>query len=237
MGKKVVIFDADLGLANVDILLGKKPQYNINHVIEGQKKIEEIIMEVDNGLKIIPASSGIEKLASLSAEKMDEIIEGLKAVERDVDFFIIDTAAGIAPAVLGFLVASSEVFVVTTNEPTAITDAYAVIKTLHRRKQNAQTSVIVNMCRGPEEARVIFDRINGVFRRSFQERSLQFLGAVPRDDNVSLAVRRQVPFVLNYPRSEASGAVRQIARKMLENRTPPESGLDDFFKNIRGLMT
>jgi flagellar biosynthesis protein FlhG len=235
--KNVIILDADLGLANVDVLLGKKPLFNINHVIEGQKKVEDIIMEVENGLKIIPASSGIEKLASLDQDKMDQFIEGLKSVEHNVDFFIIDTAAGITQAVLHFLIASNEVFVVTTNEPTAITDAYAIIKAITHRKKEARVRVIVNMCRSYDEALSVFNKINAVSLR-FLNKNLEFLGGILKDETVSLAVRQQSPFVLRYPKSEAAAGIFQIARKMLENRTPAESGnLQDFFTNIKGLMS
>ncbi|MBN1520916.1 MAG: MinD/ParA family protein [Candidatus Aureabacteria bacterium] len=237
MGKNVTILDADLGLANVDVLLGKKPLYNINHVIEGEKKISEVIMEVQNGLKIIPASSGIEKLANLEQEKMDQFIHDLKEVEKNVDFFLIDTAAGITQEVLGFLTSSNEIIVVTTGEPTAITDAYAIIKSIHHKKTQAAIRIIVNMCKTDEEAEKIFSRIHAVSQR-FLSRKLDFLGGIPYDEAVSLSVRAQKPFIALHPRCRASVSIRMIAKKILENRTYKNTGtLQDFFNNIKGFLS
>ena len=237
MGKSIIILDADLGLANVDVLLGKKPLYNINHVIEGQKNIKEIIMEVENGLKIIPASSGIENLANLDKSEMDRFIGELRHVEQNVDFFLIDTAAGINQEVLAFLLSSNEIFVVTTGEPTAITDAYAIIKAIVHKKRNATIRLIVNMCRTDDEAERIFNKINAVSVR-FLNKKLKLLGGILYDSTVSRAVRKQKPFLHHYPNSPASLGVRAIAKKMLEARTVQNTGnLQDFFTNIKGFIS
>ena len=237
MGKKVTILDADLGLANVDVLLGQKPLYNIHHVIQGKKRIDEIIMTLENGLKIIPASSGIEKLAELPQEEMDQFIHDLGKIEQNIDYFFIDTAAGISHEVLSFLISSHEIIVITTGEPTAITDAYAIIKTITHKKPDAVIRLIVNMCRTDDEAKIIYNKINAVSLR-FLNQKLEFLGGIPFDDTVTQAVRRQKAFVMQYPKSRASAGIRMIAKKILENRTIQKTGnLQDFFNNIKGFMT
>lgn len=237
MDKNVVILDADLGLANIDVLLGKRPKYNISHVIEGNKKIEDIIIEVEGGLRIIPASSGIEKLANLKKEDMDSFISQLKNVEENVDFFFIDTAAGISQEVLGFLLSCNEIFVVTTGEPTAITDAYAIIKAITNKKKDAVIRLIVNMCKTNDEAGIIHKKINAVSQR-FLNKKLDLLGGILYDNAVSVSVRKQKPFVQQYPRSTASMGIKMIAKKMLENRTSSGTGtLQDFFTNIKGFMS
>ena len=168
---------------------------------------------------------------------MDRFIGELRHVEQNVDFFIIDTAAGINQDVLAFLLSSNEIFVVTTGEPTAITDAYAIIKAIVHKKRNATIRLIVNMCRTDDEAERIFNKINAVSVR-FLNKKLKLLGGILYDSTVSRAVRKQKPFLHHYPNSPASLGVRAIAKKMLEARTVQNTGnLQDFFTNIKGFIS
>ncbi len=179
-GKKVMILDADLGLANIDVLLGLHPKLNISHVLTGDYDLSEIIVEAPSGVKIIPAASGVSSMASLSDAENAGIINAFSELENELDILIIDTAAGIDRSVVSFCRASQEVIVVVCDEPSSITDAYALIKVLNKEQGINRFRILPNMAHDMKEGRELFNKILKVTDR-FLDVSLDFLGAVPFD--------------------------------------------------------
>lgn len=212
-GKEVVLLDADLGLANIDVMLGVHPQYNLLHVLEGDKTLNEIIVEGPAGLKIIPAASGIQKMAELSSAEHAGMIQAFSELEQHIDVLLIDSAAGIADSVISFTRAAQEVIVVVCDEPASITDAYALIKLLNRNYQLDHFHIIANMARSVQEGRELFNKISMVCER-FLEVNLDFMGIVPFDEDLRQAVKRQRAVVDYLPQSKSSTAFVHLGRKI-----------------------
>ena len=211
--KRVTVLDADFGLANVDVLLGLAPKYNLRDFIFGDLDLKTIMVDGPHGVRIIPASCGTEKMADLTAEQQIRLIHALSTLGADTDYLLIDTAAGISSNVINFLLAAGLVIVVTTPEPTAIVDAYLVIKILSRRDPQKHISLLVNSVSGPDEAKSVFRQIDTAARR-FLDKPLDLLGFIERDGNVLEAVRQQEPFATLYPQSAATACIKSIARKL-----------------------
>lgn len=210
MGKRVVVLDADFGLANIDILLGLNPRYHLGHVLFGRKTLTEIMVEGPGGIRVIPASSGLQCLAELTLQQRNFLAESLAEVEGDADYLLIDTAAGISSNVLHFLLAAPEIVVVSAPEPTAIVDAYAVIKIVLAEDPGKTIRVLINSVSDEEEARDVFDQINSVVKR-FLNREVIYLGHVEHDPNVLKAVRGQVLVTQLHPAAPASRCFLKIA--------------------------
>jgi flagellar biosynthesis protein FlhG len=213
MGKKVVVLDADFGLANMDVLLGLTPRRNIRDVILGTLDLEDIIVDGPSGVRIIPASSGVEQMASLTIEQQSRLIRSLWRLGSQTDYLLIDTAAGITKNVIHFLLAAGLVMVVTTPEPTAIVDAYLMVKILAKREPQKRISILVNSVTGRSEALHVYEQIDMVSRR-FLSRPLELLGFIEKDRNVAEAVRHQSAFVNMFPGSIASRRVNVLAKKV-----------------------
>ncbi|MED5509801.1 MAG: MinD/ParA family protein [Pseudomonadota bacterium] len=213
MGKEVVLLDADLGLANIDVMLGLHPQYNLLHVLNGSKSLRDIIVEGPAGLKIIPAASGVQKMAELSTAEHAGMIQAFSEMDQHIDVLLIDSAAGIADSVVSFSKAAQEVIVVVCDEPASITDAYALIKLLSREHGVERFHVIANMSRSVQEGRELFDKIALVCDR-FLDVTLDFMGIVPFDDDLRSAVKKQRSVVDAYPRSKAATAFAHLAKKI-----------------------
>ncbi|MCF6239023.1 MAG: MinD/ParA family protein, partial [Candidatus Marinimicrobia bacterium] len=179
-GKKVMLMDADLGLANIDILLGLHPKYNLSHLINGERTLEEIIVNGPKGLQIIPASSGTQNMTELTPAEHAGVIQAFSEVAHDLDVLIIDTAAGIADSVISFTRAAQEVIIVVCDEPTSITDAYALIKLLNRDYGIQRFRVLSNMVHSMQEGRELFNKMVKVTDR-FLDVTLDFMGTVPYD--------------------------------------------------------
>ncbi|MDA8387855.1 MAG: MinD/ParA family protein [Nitrospiraceae bacterium] len=231
LGKKVIILDADLGLSNIDVLLSLAPKWNIQHVLAGQKTFPEIMVEGPHGIKILPASSGVQELTRLDEFQRLKIMEEFDAYTGNFDLLIIDTAAGISENVAFFCVAAEETLVVTSPEPTALTDAYALIKVLFTRYQEREFSVIINSARGPKEAFDIFKRLMLVTER-FLNVSLNYVGYIPVDGSVGKAVRAQKPFVDMFPGSEASWQISRIAEKIMESKGKVKGSIQFFLGDL-----
>lgn len=232
MGKKVLIWDADLGLANIDVLLGLKTTSTIHDLLNGSKTLPEIIVDGPAGLRIMPAASGILELGELSEGQKQRLLSEFDDWSDDLDFLLIDTAAGIGGNVIYFNLAAQERIVVLTNEPTSITDAYALIKVLSTRYQQNNFYILPNQVAGPKEAKNVFSLISTVADKHLNQVSLSLLGFVPKDDSVVKAVRAQKPFLLVDPDSEASRRIVDVAKRILAN--PPDefaSGGLVFFLN------
>lgn len=216
MRRRVVLLDADLGLANADILCNVQPRFNLAHVVAGQRSLAEVLTPVPAGFSLIPGASGLAKMADLSENDRKRIVTELDSVDEEADALIIDTGAGIGRNVLSFTSTADHVVIVTTPEPTAITDAYAVLKVLVRCGTvdgGGTISVMVNMARNRDEALQVFERIASVARQ-FLKTDIAFSGYVVSDEAVRLAVRKRVPFVQQYPNSAAAQCVQAWANRM-----------------------
>lgn len=212
-GKEVVLLDADLGLANIDVMLGLHPQYNLLHVLDGSKSLSEIIVDGPAGLKIIPAASGVQKMAELSTAEHAGMIQAFSEMDQHIDVLLIDSAAGIADSVVSFSKAAQEVVVVVCDEPASITDAYALIKLLSRDHGVERFHIIANMSRSVQEGRELFDKISLVCDR-FLDVTLDFMGIVPFDEDLRRAVKKQRSVVDAFPRSKAATAFAHLAKKV-----------------------
>lgn len=213
MGNKTVLMDADLGLANVDVLLGLRPKQTIADVLDGSCGLQDVMLDVCEGLKIVPACSGTQEMTALSPHEHAELIHAFSEVEDDVDVLVVDTAAGISDSVVSFIRAAQEVVVVVCDEPTSITDAYALIKLLNRDYKMTRFRVLANMVRSEQEGRNMFGKLLTVTDR-FLDVTLQYVGSIPYDENVRRAVQRQVAVLKAFPKSKVSLAYRQFANKV-----------------------
>lgn len=210
LGNRVLLMDADMGLANVDIMLGLQTRYNLAHVLDGEKTLKEVIVEGPAGLKIIPAASGIRRMAQLTAMENAGIINAFSELSGELDVLIVDTAAGIADSVVSFCRAAQEVVVVVTDEPASITDAYALIKVLSRDYQVGRFRLLANMSRSAQHGRQLFEKLARVSEQ-FLDVTLDYLGSVPYDNDLREAVQKQVPVTISYPNSAAAKAFKEMA--------------------------
>lgn len=232
-GKSVVLFDADLGLANVDIALGLKPKYDIRHVISGERTLEEILMEGPNGIRVVPASSGVSSMTSLTSQQQAGLIRAFNELTFPVDALIVDTGAGIDLSVLTFTSACQEIVVVICDEPTSITDAYALIKVLNRECGVKRFQLLANMVDDDRQGRQLYDKVSRVADR-FLDVHLGYLGAIPRDDYLRKAVQQQNAVVQAYPRSQSAQALTKLAKAIDKNSTPDQTpgGLGFFVERL-----
>lgn len=227
-GQSVLLFDADLGLANVDVALGLRPQWNISHVLAGEKSLDDILIAGPGGITVVPASSGIARMAALPAVEQAGLVRAFSELQQPVDTLIVDTGAGIDSAVLTFTSACQRVIVVLCDEPTSLTDAYALIKVLDRDCGVRRFEILANMVDSDLQGRQLFEKLCGVTDR-FLDVSLGFLGSVPRDDYLRKAVQAQRAVVLEYPRAPVARALRQIAGKLAASRQVRSAGGLAFF--------
>jgi flagellar biosynthesis protein FlhG len=211
-GKKVLIMDADLGLANVDIMLGLKPTHNLYHVLQGERTLEEVIVDGPGGVKVIPAASGIKQMSELTPMENAGVIRAFSEISNDVDVLIIDTAAGISDSVIAFAKASQEVVVVVCDEPASLTDAYALIKVLNTDYGVQKFRVLSNMTHSAQEARELYNKLVAVTDR-YLDATLINMGTVPYDDYLRKAIKKQRSVVDAYPRSRSAMAFKNLAQK------------------------
>jgi len=215
-GKKVLVLDADLGLGNLDVLLGLSPSYNMNNVLNGEKSLSEIMVDGPAGIKIIPAGSGVQEFTSLGQHEKLKLLDELDMLEEKFDIMIVDTEAGISENVTYFSVAAQEIIVVVTPEPTSITDVYALIKLLSTRYSEHHFKVLVNMAKDSEDALEVFRKLANVAGR-YLDISLDYLGCVIKDEKVVEAVKRQRAVSELFPESEAANCFATLARRVIEN--------------------
>ncbi|MGA6924402.1 MAG: MinD/ParA family protein [Desulfosarcina sp.] len=216
-GKRVLIFDADLGLGNMDVLLGLTPRYNLSHVLDGERKLSDIIVQGPGNLKILPASSGIQALTKLTFPQKMELFNELNVLLGDYDVVLIDTAAGISSNVLFFNASASEIMVVVTPEPTSITDAYALIKILSVKYQEKHFRLIVNLSKNHKEAGEVSRQLCLVADR-FLDVSIEYFGSVLVDDNVKIGVRKQKIVSEMAPMTLASRNIMELAHKLVRSQ-------------------
>jgi len=213
LGNQVGLLDADFGLANVDLLCGVSPKFHLGHVVAGLKNLNDVMLELADNVKLIPGGSGVEELANFSLASRPQIFAQVRAMEEELNFMLVDTAAGIAENVSGVLSSASEVIIVVTPEPTSIVDAYATIKVILRHSPGKPISVVINNIIGIGDAEQIFQSISAAVR-GFLDHHVEFLGMIPHDLQVQEAVREQVPVVQYAPNSPASRAIRLIAKQL-----------------------
>jgi flagellar biosynthesis protein FlhG len=216
-GQRVLIFDADLGLGNLDVLLGLTPRYNLSHVIEGRKNLSEIVIGGPGNVKILPASSGIQELTKLTAVQKLRIHNDLNALLSSYDIVLIDTAAGISSNVLYFNASANEIMVVVTPEPTSITDAYALMKILSVKYQEKNFRLLVNLAKNAKEADEVSRQLSLVASR-FLDVSIEYFGSVLMDDNVKIGVRKQKVVSEMAPMSQASRNFAELTHKLIRSR-------------------
>jgi flagellar biosynthesis protein FlhG len=236
LGRKVLIIDADLGLANVDVVLGLNPAYTIQDVLNGSKSIAEVMVRGPEGILILPAASGVTQLSNLSSnEKMAllQSLDGLPA-EIDVDMVIVDTSAGISDTVLYFNMAAQERLVIATGEPTSLTDAYALMKVLFSQHQERKFYLVVNNVESPLVAKDVYRKLSTAVDHFLTGLSLDYLGYIPADPLVGKAVIRQKPFLEAFPSSEASKAVALLAKTLLARpvEDPSRGNIKFFWKRL-----
>lgn len=214
MGRRVVLLDADFGLANVDVLLGLEPKRTLAEVMAGECDLRDVLLAGPAGVKIVPASSGTQSLVEMTPMQHAGLIQAFSELGDNLDVLIIDTAAGIGDSVTSFVRAAQEVVLVVCDEPTSITDAYALIKLLNKQFGMNRFRVLANMAHSPQEGRNLYNKLVNVTERFLDDVALQYLGAVPYDEMVRKAIQRQRPVYEAYPRSKASQAFRAIAQKV-----------------------
>ena len=212
LGKKVLILDADLGLGNLDVLIGLAPKYNLSHVISGEKSIREIILKGPGNVEILPASSGIQELTQLSNQQKIQILTKLDLLIDSFDVLLIDTAAGISTNVLDFNATAQEILIVVSPEPTSLTDAYALMKVLSLKYSEKHCKLIVNQASSDQEGREIYRQLNLVAER-FLDISVKYLGCVLFDEKVTKSVKRQQTVLELYPDSPASKSFVMLKKK------------------------
>jgi flagellar biosynthesis protein FlhG len=238
LGKEVILFDADLGLANADILLGMSTRHNLQHFFQGKKSLQEIMSEGPLGLKVIASGNGIAQMANLNGQDRERMLSHFSLIEEKADVIVVDTGAGISKNVLSFAMAADECLIVTTPEPTARLDAYGLIKVLNQEGFEGVTRLVVNMTEDSNEGQEVGKLMETLATRFLHAR-VEYLGCVPRDKNVLKAVRMQEPFILAFPDCAASKAVSNLASRLVELPEPPQGvggGFRAFFERVGSMI-
>ena len=244
LGKRVVVFDADFGLANIEVMLGVRPQYNLADMMFRGKELADIVTQGEEGINFISGGSGIQELASMNRDQVMLLTNQLISLDKFADIIIVDTGAGISDSVLEFVLASTEVLLVATPEPTSITDAYALLKALNRKekfvKEDTSIKMISNRVKSPAEGHSLFEKMS-VVSEKFLDIPITYLGSVPLDEQISKAVMRQKPVSIINPEAPSAKAIKQIAETLLEldtEETTENRGMFQLFSNlIRNRMT
>ena len=230
-GYRTCLFDADLGLANINILLGLYPEHDLGDVILNKRSIKDIIIKGFKGIDIIPGSSGVETMANLDSENLEHMIKSFSELDGEYDFFILDTSAGVSKNVISFCMNSSEIILLITPEPTSLTDGYALLKILSLNGFTASVMVAVNQCKDIQNARMVYTKFKETVQKFLPVKVLP-LGAIMQDSNVVKAVREQKPFVSLFPNSIASKCIKKMAEHLVKKKAADYEnyGLETFWK-------
>lgn len=233
LGKKVLILDADLGLANIDVVFGLAPRYNLNHFFAGDHDLGSILVDGPHGIKILPAGSGVQNFTRLTSKQKLRLLDGLDQMHNDFDFVLIDTEAGISENVTYFNTAAQEILVVTTPDPTAITDAYALMKLLSTQYQEKRFNLVVNQIQHENEALDVYRKLTMVSNR-YLDISIDFLGSIPADKQMTDAIRKQRVIVDLFPSSKISAAFANLAGTICSEQplASPKGGVQFFWKRL-----
>ncbi|MFT5839590.1 MAG: flagellar biosynthesis protein FlhG [Flavobacteriales bacterium] len=232
-GKRVMVLDADLGLANVDVLLGLRVEKNLSHVLSGECTLDEVLVEGPYGIKIAPASSGSQSMTELTSTEHAGLIRAFSELQSQIDVLIVDTAAGISDMVLSFSKAAQDIIMVVCDEPTSLTDAYALIKILNKEHGIFRFKIVANMVRSMREGDELFSKLTKVTNR-FLDVALELVAVIPFDENVRKSVRKQKAIVEAFPASPAALAIRKLAKKAIEWPIPNQPGghLEFFLEQL-----
>lgn len=232
-GKRVLILDADLGLANIDVVFGLSPLYNMNHFFSGEHPLQDILVDGPLGIKILPAGSGIQNFTRLDSTQKMRLLDGLDSMQHHFDFVLIDTEAGISENVTYFNTAAQEILIVTTPEPTAITDAYALMKLLSTQFQEKRFNLVVNQIRTEEDALDVYRKLTMVANR-YLDISIDFLGSIPEDRQMVDSIRKQKVICELHPNSKITTAFQQLASRISSepSQATPKGNLQFFWKKL-----
>lgn len=239
-GSRVAVADLDLGLANLDVLLNVLPRYTMSDLLEGTRGLAEVVLSGPFGLQLVPGCSGAFDMANLDPVQTGRLLEKLRLLEKECDFFFFDTGAGLSRHVLDFVRAADEFIVVTTPDPTALTDAYGILKAIARRGGAGKGYIVVNFIRCSRQGEAVFEKLRQVVRRYLPEVEVQYLGGINYDPAVAEAVRNFMPFILSHPGSVAADAVNRIARRhyLDDNATASRpAGLVAFLNRLKIFKT
>lgn len=230
-GKRVSVIDADLGLANVDVIMGVVPKYTLTHVVKNEMDIREVVLEGPEGIKVISGGSGVMELVNLDTQALDNLISSLSFLNDESDFILIDTGAGLSQNVMSFIKAAEEVILVVTPDPSAITDAYALIKNI--TEQGKEIRIVINRVESNKEGQDVFNKIHSAAQK-FLKVDVESLGFIYEDPTVRKSVRNQVPFTINNPNCLASKGVDLIASQLMTGREAQEAvrGFDVFLSRL-----
>lgn len=231
--RRVMLLDGDLGLANIDVLLGIRAKKTIADVLSGECDLRDILVTGPGGIRIVPAASGVQQMAALTPQQHGALIQAFSHLGDQLDVLMIDTAAGISDTVVSFVSAAQEIIMVVCDEPSSITDAYALIKLLNKDYGIHRVRVIANMVGSVKEGQLLFNKLRQVCER-FLDISMQYAGAIPQDENVRKAVQKQKPVLEYAPRCKASLAYKQIASKIQEwpVTSSPRGHLEFFVERL-----
>jgi flagellar biosynthesis protein FlhG len=232
-GRRVAILDGDLGLANLNVLLGQTPRYDLRDVLRGAKRLPEILFRGPHGLLVIPAGAGVTELANLGDDEREELLGQVREIEESVDFLLIDTGAGLSDTVLNLILASDESIVVTRPEPTALADAYALMKVIIQRQTAYPFHLLLNMVRDSGQAQQVFRSLSQILVR-FLGYQPGYAGFVVTDPSVGQAVVQQVPFTELTPRAPAARCLETLASRMLGDPDPTGWALRTFWEKVSG---
>lgn len=234
LGRKVVLLDADFGLANVDVLLGLQPTHNLADVMDGKCELRDVLLAGPGGIKIVPASSGTQSMVDMTPLQHAGLIQAFSDLGDNIDVLIIDTAAGIGDSVTSFVQAAQEVVMVVCDEPTSITDAYALIKLLNQSHGMTRFRVLANMTHSHQEGRNLFNKLVSVTERFLDDVILQYLGAVPYDEMVRKAVQKQRAVYEAHPRSASALVFKNMAQQINNWPLPssPRGHLEFFVERL-----
>ncbi len=228
---RVILIDADLGLANVEVLLGLGSLYNLEHVIDGEKRMSEILVRAPGGMFVVPGSSGLAQIADLNTAGRENLIEGLREVQQQADYIIIDTMAGIGRNAVSFAAAADEVLLISTPEPSSIVDAYAMLKTIHTRREDAVVRLMVNMAANQAQATAVANKLANVTHQ-YLAQNLCYLGFLPRDPHVSQAVMQSKPFFVAYPNAPVTKYMQLLANRIDHQQATAEPAKEGFLKRF-----
>lgn len=231
--RQVTLLDADLGLANVDVLLGLKPRHTLKDVLDGRCGMRDVVVQGPDNLKIVPAASGLQEMVKLGPQQHAGLISAFSDIAHNIDVLLIDTAAGISDEVVSFLCAAQEIVVVVCDEPTSITDAYALVKILNQQYGISKVRVVANMVRHEEEGEMVFSKLSAVAER-FLDITLAYAGAIPHDEQLRKAVRKQRCVMDLYPNSKSAKAFRRLADQVDSWPIPsiPSGHLEFFVERL-----
>ncbi len=239
-GYRVVIIDADLGLSNIDVVFGIVPKYSLLDLVNCNKGILDILCEGPNNIKFISGGSGVQELINLDKNSLENFIANMSLLDHIADYILVDTGAGLSDTVMDFVISAEEVILVVTPEPTSITDAYAVVKTVARIKKDCNINVLINRADSEIEAKNVYNNFSTVAER-FLSMKLNAIGYLPYDHSFTKSVKMQKPYILNYPKSNTSKMISDIAEVFIKNKSEHtnivQPGIKGFINRFVGLFT